>query len=69
MGCGNAYEGGRCIEKNMINCVFDSTLPPNVHLCANSLHLVKVSQLYECKEQRGKYKCIKVWNLFYFFEF
>lgn len=61
LGCGNAYVGGECAAGLLVeNCLFASLEDQGVKNCGQLFKLVKIPKLYECKDQREKFKCIKV---------
>ena len=63
MGCGNAFTGGKCHSGlDPLNCVFENSLSPGMEKCGGSLMIVRISKDYGCIDQRGKLKCIKVYN-------
>ena len=59
-GCGEAFEGGRCDQEgaNIENCLFKKD-DHHMNNCFGMLHLVDVDHAYFCKDQVGKYKCVK----------
>ena len=58
--CGNSFIGGRCDKgPNVLHCLFDNITVSSAHFCNDSMVLVNVPSTYKCKEQVGKYKCVK----------
>lgn len=60
LGCGEAYEGGRCnADSNVQDCIFDDLEDPHINSCTGTLALYRISNSYMCEGQRGKVKCTK----------
>lgn len=61
LGCGNAFEKGRCTDgSDPINCIYQNVLQKGIEKCVGNLQLLRVPMKYECREQRGRLKCVKV---------
>jgi len=58
--CGHGFVGGRC-EKgpNVTHCLFDDPSSPVAANCTGSLIIMSIPSTYACKDQIGKYKCVK----------
>jgi len=58
--CGNGFKGGRCdIGPDIENCVFDDPHNPVVQSCNGQLMVMLIPNSYSCKDQIGKFKCIR----------
>lgn len=61
LDCGLAYSDGKCtLGKDVENCIYKTSSDPGIEGCGGLLEIVKVPETYECKQQGGLYKCIKV---------
>jgi hypothetical protein len=61
LNCGEAYEKGRCdIGPDVTHCLFEDQSKSSAKFCSGINSLVKIPNDYKCKEQIGKYKCVKV---------
>jgi len=58
--CGHSYVGGRC-EKgpNVMHCLFDDPSEEVAGNCTGSLVIMNIPNTYTCKDQIGKFKCVK----------
>jgi hypothetical protein len=58
--CGNAFTGGRC-EKgpDVSHCLFNDPSAEVAGNCTGSLVIMQIPKTYHCKNQIGKYKCVK----------
>lgn len=53
MGCGNTFKGGRCEDgSDTTDCLYDSPAALGADKCSGTLHLEKVPDTYQCKDQR-----------------
>ncbi len=59
--CGNNYIKGKC-EKgpDVTHCIFEDKTMPSAAYCSGGNSLVTIPDDYKCKEQVGKYKCVKI---------
>ena len=65
MGCGNGFSGGRCADgSDTSDCVYESMSQQGAGKCVGVMHMVKIPDSYECKDQRGNYKCLLVKKIF-----
>jgi len=59
LGCGNGFSGGRCADgSDTSDCVYESMSQQGAGKCVGVMHMVKIPDSYECKDQRGNYKCL-----------
>ena len=59
--CGEAFEKGRCnTGPNVLHCIFYDKTQPSAAYCSKNLSLVMIPNDYNCKEQIGKYKCVRI---------
>jgi len=58
--CGHSFVGGRC-EKgpNVIHCLFEDPSTEAALNCTGELIIMNIPSTYTCKDQIGKYKCVK----------
>jgi len=58
--CGHAFTGGRC-EKgpDVTHCLFDDPSAEPANNCTGNLAIMPIPGTYQCKDQIGKYKCVK----------
>ncbi|MFM7859074.1 MAG: hypothetical protein ACKO96_45920, partial [Flammeovirgaceae bacterium] len=58
--CGHAFTGGRC-EKgpDVSHCLFKDPSAEVAGNCTGSLVIMQIPKTYHCKNQVGKYKCVK----------
>jgi len=60
LACGHAFTGGRCdTGPNVEHCLFDDPSKEVASNCSGSLVIMMIPNTYQCKDQIGKYKCLK----------
>lgn len=65
--CGDSFTGGRCESgPDVLHCLFDNPSNTVATNCNGGFMLMKIQNDYKCKDQVGKYKCIKVIMYDYF---
>jgi len=58
--CGHAFTGGRCDKgPNVLHCLFEDPSTEAAGNCTGDLVIMTVPKTYQCKDQVGKYKCLK----------
>jgi hypothetical protein len=59
--CGDTYIKGRCDKgPDVGHCLFDDKTNPTAAYCSGSNALMTIPNDYKCKDQVGKYKCVKI---------
>jgi len=60
LACGHAFTGGRCDKgPNVVHCLFEDPSKPVAGNCTGNLVIMMIPNTYQCKDQIGKYKCLK----------
>lgn len=58
--CGHAFTGGRCDKgPDVTHCLFNDPSAEVAGNCTGSLVIMQIPKTYHCKNQVGKYKCVK----------
>ena len=58
--CGHSWVGGRCdTGPDVVHCMFDDPSKQVATNCNGNLIIMSVPENYHCKDQIGKYKCVK----------
>jgi hypothetical protein len=58
--CGHAFNGGRCESgPDVLHCLFEDPSREVAGNCTGSLVIMAIPKTYHCKDQVGKYKCLK----------
>ncbi len=61
LDCGEAYIGGRCeIGPDVLHCLFEDKFSKTAGYCSIENSIVKIPDEYKCKDQKNKYKCVKI---------
>ena len=60
LNCGHAFIGGRCdTGPDILHCLIDDPSKEVAGNCGGSNVLMLIPSTYQCKDQIGKYKCMK----------
>jgi hypothetical protein len=60
LNCGHAYIGGRCDKgPDVLHCLFNDPSKEVATNCNGNLIIMNVPDSYKCRDQVGKYKCVK----------
>jgi hypothetical protein len=60
LSCGHAYIGGRCDKgPDVLHCIFNDPSKQVATNCNGNLIIMNVPDSYKCRDQIGKYKCVK----------
>jgi hypothetical protein len=60
ISCGRAVTGGRCDKgPDVTHCLFDDPSAKVAGNCTGQLVIMQIPNTYQCKDQIGKYKCVR----------
>ena len=60
LNCGHASRGGRCdTGPDVLHCLFDDPSKEVAGNCTGSNVIMVIPSTYQCRDQIGKYKCMK----------
>ena len=60
INCGHAFRGGRCDKgPDVVHCLYDDPSTEVAGNCTGSLIIMAIPNTYQCKDQIGKYKCLR----------
>lgn len=61
VSCGESFEGGRCdTGPDVLHCLFEDKAKSSAKFCSGEYSLVTIPDSHKCKEQIGKYKCVRI---------
>src|SRR5690606_37256063 len=60
VSCGHSWLGGRCeTGPDVLHCLFDDPSKQAATNCNGNLIIMSIPEMYKCKDQIGKFKCVK----------